>query len=200
MNVGVDLTAYDFVVLIVFIFFIGRGIWLGFLKQVTGLLALYLGYIAASQYNDRLFPFLRDISDNPKVVFLITYIVLFAATFLVVMLIGKGLKFVIEITITGWFDRLLGSIVGVAKALLCTVLLHMVLGTVMAPENEMLRNCATCPAVNSLTDFCRDVIKDPELRDSLKQQMPAISIDAVQEYLQPTVEQEAQVVPPEQIE
>lgn len=188
MNIGVDLTAYDFVVLTIFVFFVGRGIWLGFLRQVTGLLALYLGYFAASQYNDRLFPFLRDISDNPKVVFLVTYVVLFAATFLVVMLIGRALKFVVEITITGWFDRVLGCFVGIAKAFICTVLLHMLLGTILAPENDTLRTCTACPAINTITDVSRNIIQDPELREALRQQIPAISIDDVQEYLKPVEE------------
>ncbi len=195
MNIGVDLTAYDFVVLTIFVFFVGRGIWLGFLRQVTGLLALYLGYFAASQYNDRLFPFLRDISDNPKVVFLVTYVVLFAATFLVVMLIGKGLKFVVDITITGWFDRVLGCLVGIAKAFICIALLHMLLGTLLAPENDTLRACTACPTINTLTDVSRNIIQDPELREALRQQVPAISIDDVQEYLKPVEE-----AVPEQVE
>lgn len=194
MNIGVDLTAYDFVVLTIFVFFVGRGIWLGFLRQVTGLLALYLGYFAASQYNDRLFPFLRDISDNPKVVFLVTYVVLFAATFLVVMLIGKALKFVVEITITGWFDRVLGCFVGLAKAFICIVLLHMLLGTLLAPENDTLRTCTACPTINTLTDVSRNIIQDPELREALRQQIPAISIDDVQEYLKPVEEAVAEQV------
>ncbi len=185
MNFGLDVATYDFVVLAILIFFIARGLWLGFLKQVTGFVALYFGYFAASQYNDRLFPFLRDISDNPKVVFLVTYVVLFFAAFLVVMLIGKGLHFVVSITITGWFDRMLGLFVGIAKAAICIVLMHMVLGTVLAPENELLRKCAVCPAVNQMTDVCRNIIRDPELREALKQKLPAISIDDVQKYLQP---------------
>lgn len=181
----VNFTPYDFVVFFLVLFFLGRGVWLGFIRQITGLLALYLGYFMASQYNDRLFPFLREISDNPKVVFLITYVVLFAATFLVVMLIGRGLRFVVQVTITGWFDRLLGAVVGMAKAFICIILLHMVLGTILAPENDMLRSCATCPGLNAMTDFCREIIRDPELRESLQQQLPAITIEDVQKYLEP---------------
>lgn len=180
-----NFTPYDYVVLLLVLFFVGRGIWLGFIRQITGLVALYLGYFIASQYNDRLFPFLKEISDNPKVGFLITCVVLFAATFLVVMLIGRGLRFVVQLTITGWFDRLLGSFVGLAKAFLFIILLHMVLGTILAPENDMLRSCATCPALNGMTDFCREFIRDPELRDSLEQQLPAITIEDVQKYLEP---------------
>jgi membrane protein required for colicin V production len=180
------LTAYDLVVLGLFVLLIGRGLWLGLLKQVTGLLALYLGYFAASQYNDRIFPVLRDISDNPKVVFLTSYVIIFVVTYVVIMLIGKGLGYVIQMTITGWFDRLLGGLVGFAKGIILVVLLHMLLGTVLAPENQMLRTCGTCGVLNKAADITRDFIRNEDVRKSLMQQEPAIAIDAVKDFLAPT--------------
>ncbi len=179
------LTAYDLVVIGLFVLFIGRGLWLGLLKQVTGLLALYLGYFAASQYNDRIFPVLRDISDNPKVIFLTSYVIIFVVTYVVIMLIGKALSYVIQMTITGWFDRLLGGLVGFAKGIILVVLLHMVLGTVLAPENQMLRTCGTCGVLNQAADITRDFIRNEDVRKSLMQEQPAIALDAVKEYLAP---------------
>ena len=179
------LTPYDMVILGLFAVLIGRGIWLGLLKQVTGLVALYLGYYAASQYHAIIFPVLKDVSTNPKVVFLTSYVILFVVTYIVVMLIGKGLGYVISLTITSWFDRVLGGIVGFAKAMIVAVILHMVLGTVLAPENQMLRTCITCDGLNEASDFTRRFIRDDNVRQSLLQQEPAIAIDAVKEYLAP---------------
>lgn len=180
-----SLTPYDMVILGLFAVLIGRGIWLGLLKQVTGLVALYLGYYAASQYHEIIFPVLKDVSNNPKVVFLTSYVILFVVTYIVIMLLGKGLGYVISLTITSWFDRLLGGIVGFAKAMIVAVILHMILGTVLAPENQMLRKCMTCDALNDVSDFTRKFIKDDSVRQSLLQQEPAIAIDAVKDYLAP---------------
>ena len=115
MEIGTNLTAYDFLVMGLLLLLIGRGLWLGFLKQVIGLIALYLGYIVASQYHDRLFPFLRDFSENPKVIFFCSYALLFVVAYLLAVLLGKALHFVIQITMVGWFDRLLGGVLGFAK-------------------------------------------------------------------------------------
>lgn len=185
MEVFAGMTAYDFVIVGLFGLLIGRGLWLGLLKQVTGLLALYLGYFAASQYHNILFPVLKDVSENPKVIFLTSYVILFVATYIVVMLLGKLLGYVIQLTITSWFDRLLGAVVGFAKAVILSVLLHIILGTILAPENQMLRACVTCDALNQAADLTREVIRDEEVRKSLLQQQPAIAIDAVKEYLTP---------------
>ena len=177
------LTPYDMVILGLFAVLIGRGIWLGLLKQVTGLVALYLGYYTASQYHDVIFPVLKNVSDNPKVIFLTSYVILFVVTYIVIMLIGKGLGYVISLTITSWFDKILGGFVGFAKAIILAVLLHMILGTVLAPENQMLRTCVTCGALNDASDFTRRFIRDDSVRQSLLQQEPAISVDTVKEYL-----------------
>ena len=182
------LTAYDLVILGLFVLLIGRGLWLGLLKQVTGFFALYLGYFAASRYNDRIFHVLRDISENPKVIFLTSYVILFVVTYVVVMLLGKALGYVIQLTITSWFDRMLGGIVGLAKAAILAVLLHMILGTILAPENQMLRACATCDVLNDAADITRSLISNDEVRNSLIQQEPAIAIDAVKDYLIPSKE------------
>ena len=189
MNALTGMTAYDLVIVGLFAILIGRGLWLGLLKQVTGFIALYLGYFAASRYHDKIFPVLRDISENPKVVFLTSYVLLFVITYVVVMLLGKAMGYVIQLTITGWFDRLLGAVVGFAKAVILAVLLHMILGTVLAPENQMLRTCATCDALNQAAGFTRTFIKDENVRKSLLQQKPAISIDAVKGLLNPQVKE-----------
>ena len=125
MESGVVLTGYDFAVIGIFVIFIGRGLWLGLLKQVTGLLALCLGYFFASQYHDRLFPFLKDLSDNPKVIFISSVVILFVVTFAIVMLLGKALSYVVEVTFSKWFDKMLGVVLGAVKACVVVVLLPL---------------------------------------------------------------------------
>lgn len=196
MKVVGILTAYDLVVLGLFAVLVGRGLWLGMLKQVTGLLALYIAYFVASQHHDRLFPVLRDISTNPTVVFLASYVILFMATYVVVMLLGKMLGYVIQLTITSWFDKLLGGVVGFAKAVILVVLMHIVLGTILAPDNETLRTCATCKTLGGAADLTRELIRNEEVRKALMQKQPAIAIDAVKEYLAPDSGSDEQPKPP----
>jgi len=194
MHMIAGMTVYDLVVFALFALLIGRGIWLGFLRQITGLFALYFGYFAASQYHDRILPFLRGLSDNPKVVFVAGYLILFLVTYLIVMLLGKGLRHIVQLTFAGWFDRLLGAVVGFAKAVILVVLLHMGLGAFLAPENQMLRSCLTCGVLGTAADQARGLIRDEDVRKALIQHKPAISLDAVKEYLYPPGEK-SELVP-----
>ncbi len=182
---SINLSPYDFVILGIVVLLALRGLWCGFLGQVVPLLALYLGYLAAGRYHEQLLPFLQEVSNDPKVIFLSAYAILFVAVFLIATLAGKGLALVVKITVTPWFDRLLGMALGVAKALIIVVLLHIVLGTLLAPENDMLRACRTCPTLNNVAEMTKQVIRDERIRESLQQNTPAISPEFLNGYLQP---------------
>ncbi len=179
MNIPAEITAYDTVVIVILTLLGLRGIFLGFVKQITGLIALYLGYIIAGQYHEQLFPFLKDFITAPKIVFLVSYGILFVATCIVVGVLGKLLCYVVQLTVTGWFDRLLGFFFGLAKGVIVVLLVHMVLGAFLAPDNKMLKVCAACDLLNKGASFTRQVIHSEEVRDSLRQKEPAISIDAM---------------------
>lgn len=185
MEIGADLTIYDLVVMGLLLLLVARGLWVGFLRQIISLVALYIGYIVASRYHDRLFPFLRDLSDNPEVVFFVSYAILFVLTYILAVLAGKGLHYVVKVTMAGWFDHLLGGFLGFAKGILLIVLMHMVLGTVLAPENQLLRNCQTCDELSAATALAVELVSNEEARKALMQQVPAISVDSVREYLAP---------------
>lgn len=184
---SMQLSPYDFVVLGIVALLALRGLWIGFLGQVVPLLALYLGYFAASRYHEQLLPFLQDVSDSPRVIFLSAYAILFIATFLLATLLGKGLALVIQVSIAPWFDRLLGLVLGCAKALIVVVMLHIVLGTLLAPENDLLRSCRTCPTLNNLADTTRQIIRDEDIREALRQNAPAISLDYIDSLLTPEI-------------
>ena len=174
MGLGVDMTAYDLVIVAIFIFFVARGIWVGLLGQVTVIVALYVGYLVAGQYHDKLFPFLRGVSENPQIIFLLAYAILFACTYVLIMLVGKALTGVVQLTIAGWFDKLLGTVFGAVKALIITVVLHMLLTTFLAQDTPMLRQCRLCPSLAEALTMSQQLIKDDKVRQAFQKKMPAI--------------------------
>ena len=174
MGMGLNMTAYDLVIVAIFIFFMARGIWVGLLGQVTVIVALYVGYLVSGQYHDKLFPFLRGVSANPQVVFLLAYAILFACTYVLTMLAGKALTGVMQLTIAGWFDKVLGAIFGAVKALILALLLHMLLTTFLAPDTPLLRQCQLCPYLSQALALSQQLIKDDKVRQAFQKKMPAI--------------------------
>ena len=175
MDTAFNLTGYDFVIIALLLLFTARGLWVGFLAQIATLIALFVGFVIAGQYHDKLFPFLRGVTENPHAVFWVSYAIIFAATYVVTMLLGKALTKVVELTVAGWFDKLLGGVFGALKAVVIVVLLNMLLAGVLSPENTMLRDCQLCPYVKQATELGRGLIKDGTISQTLQQKEPAIS-------------------------
>lgn len=175
MSTALHLTGFDFVVMALLLLLTIRGLWIGFLRQITTLVALLVAYLIAGQYHDKLFPFLRALTENPHTVFWVSYVLLFFLAYVLTMLLGKGLAKVVELTIAEWFDKLLGGVVGILKAGVLIVLLNMLLSGLLAPENSMLRQSTFSPYVNQATDIFRSYIKSDTLRNSFSQKKPAIA-------------------------
>ena len=99
-----------------------------------------------------------------------------------VMLIGKGLAYVMKLTLTGWFDKALGGLLGAAKALILIIIIHLGLNIVLPPENKMLTSCRTCNALNKTSTFTLDLIKDKDIKKVLSRQHPNISAQDVKDF------------------
>jgi membrane protein required for colicin V production len=159
----------------------------GFVGQIIGLLALYLGFLAAGRFSGQIAPWIRPLTDDPKVISFLSWIAAFVLAWLVVALAGKVLMKAVRITVAGVFDRLAGAVLGVLKAGLLLVIVHMILAATLPADNTLTRNCVTCPTLDATTNFCRNMITDQKTRDAFMRKVPAISIEAMQQYLHPAV-------------
>ncbi|PIE63839.1 MAG: colicin V production protein [Desulfobacterales bacterium] len=183
MENAADLTGYDFVVLGIFVLFLVRGIWFGFLRQICGFVALLVAYVVASSHHEKIFPFLNSVSDNPKVIFITSCVILFIVTYVLVMFLGKGLAKVVDMSFVKWFDKLLGVFLGGVLASVVIIFMHMIVGSLLPSDSTMLKECETCTVLNPATDYVRALIKDEEVRKTLMQQTQAITAEDVTEFL-----------------
>jgi membrane protein required for colicin V production len=174
-----QLNPYDVVVIGIVAAMALRGLWLGMLRQVVPLISLVTGFLVASRYHDQLLPFLRDLSDNPKVVFLSAYLLLFIVTFVACSLLGLALRKVMQIIVAGWFDRIVGGVVGAVQGVIIVVLIHLLIGSFIAPENDLLDQCRTCPTLHELSEQARALIKDEDIREAMRRVQPAIGLDQI---------------------
>ena len=91
-------------------FFVGRGVWRGFVNEWSGLLGLALGYWAVQSYADPAAAWLAnalELSDQSAL--LVAKFAVFLAAYLVVVLLGKALTKVLKLVWLGWINRLAGG-------------------------------------------------------------------------------------------
>ena len=173
-----DLTSFDVIVALIFLVFIIRGVWIGFMRQLTTFLALVGSYWLAGRYSGQLMPYVEQFIENPKIVFLVSFALLFLVSALVFILSGKVLRRVMEITLLGWFDRFLGLLLGIVKGVVVAVLLFMLLASSLSASNDLFRKSLSSPYLEQGADIVRQVIQDPQIRELFVPREPAIKPDA----------------------
>lgn len=168
------MTALDIGVIVVVTFFLARGLWIGFVRQIAFLLALSLGYVAAGSYYPAWSQHLSGI-HNPQLRFVATYALLFFTTYVVIMLLGLGLKKVMQISFLGWFDRLMGAVFGLVKAGFLNTMIFMALTGIFSSNSVFIEKALFSRYLSISSQWLTSIIKDSDLRTELLPKKPALS-------------------------
>ena len=169
------MTSLDAVFIVIFIIFFARGLWTGLVSQLAFFAALVLGFIAAGNFYETLAPFVQKIIAPPQIAFFATFTVLFLIVYFAVIASGKGLKKVAKVSLLGWFDRAMGGMLGLGKAVLLSTLIFMILSGVLSHSNAFLRKAYLYPFFAQSSRGVLQFVKDKDLRDRFQPKDPAIS-------------------------
>jgi len=166
-------TAVDIGILI----FLGIGAFQGFksglLMQLLGIIAFFVAIIGGFQlmyWGAELLSGFVDGYEN--VLPFIAFFVVFIGTMVLINLIGKGLKSLLDMTLLGSFDNIAGMIIGIFKWTLILSLLIWVIETFAAFQLERLSGDSTLyPYVASFAPFLLDVFSGvlPAFQDFMDQ-------------------------------
>tara|TARA_B100002019_G_C21222560_1_gene575558 strand:+ start:849 stop:1319 length:471 start_codon:yes stop_codon:yes gene_type:complete len=111
----------DLVLTVFMAFLLVKGIWKGFVKEISGILAVVGGVITSFMLHSAAEEFLSPYV-GPKYLGFVAYLILFIAAYLGIMLLGSFIDRVVKSVMLGGFNRILGGLFGLLKALLWTSL------------------------------------------------------------------------------
>ena len=130
----------DFILLTILAIALIRGLVRGMIRQVAGLLGLIAGFVAAGHLYVRLLPVLRHHFSSFPFLEVISYAVIYVATWLAVVLLGYLFVKLSRAMLMAWADRLLGGVLGLLKGLVAAVVLVAVLTLFLPRKSEVLRD------------------------------------------------------------
>ncbi len=183
-----DLNLFDLIVGVIFLLLIVRGAWTGFVSQLATFFALIGGYLLAGRYSGQGMVLIEPFVDNPKLVFLISFALLFCLSALVFITIGAFIRKLVEFTMLGWFDRLLGMFLGGAKALVVCSFLYMFLAASLSGNNELLNKSISGLYLADGAKILNQFIRDPEIQKHFIPRIPAIPAEKPEQEPIPSVE------------
>ena len=173
------ITAFDILILLIFLAFLVRGIWIGFIRQISSLLAMLGAFLLAGYFDNDFYRLILPFFANGHTAFLITYIVLVVAFFYLIKLVGLGLKKVMDITLTTWFDRTVGGLFGVIKGVFLSSLILVIISSYLSGSNKYLKNSFTYPFLAKSSKAILFFIRDHNLRSYFIPREPAIMLPSL---------------------
>ncbi len=168
------ITTLDVALILLALLLVIRGAWVGFVRQIAFLAGLVLGFLAAGRFFEPFSAFVLPFIHTPRIAFMVTYVLLFTATYIATMLLGLGLKRVVQIAFLSWFDRCMGALFGLGKACLLAILLFIAVTALFSSTPLFLQRSLFFPAVERSAAIMLLLIKDPGLRERLLPKQPAI--------------------------
>lgn len=113
----------DVVLILLFLLFIFRGAYTGFVKQMSVFLGIFLGMTISAKVHMKFVSAIQMYFSSTSTAAIVSYIIVFIAMYLLVALLGGLFKKFLTIKIITWLDHLVGGIMGFIIALLVSSIL-----------------------------------------------------------------------------
>ncbi|MCF6290443.1 MAG: CvpA family protein [Desulfobacterales bacterium] len=180
-----QITLFDILVALICLIFLVRGVWVGFVRQLATIAALFLGFYLAGRYHREIYDLVLPFLDSRQFAFVLTYLIILLLIYVGGVLLGLLLKKVMTLTLLTWFDRLLGGVFGLGKGFFVSCLIFMALAAFVSGTNNFLRRSVSFPLLTASSRMILDLVQDPELGEFFLPRKPAIPLDSVPPAAQP---------------
>ena len=156
----------DIALVVTLFFFFLRGIFRGFIKEITSIAATAIGFIIAAHYYpvaaDALKPFLHNQDHRSTIGFLMLFIV----SFFVIGLIGILLDKLLKMNISNVTDGLLGAVVALLKGLVLACVVLMVATSFVREDSSFYSRSVSWPYLKNIAVTLKKWAPD-DLRSAL---------------------------------
>jgi membrane protein required for colicin V production len=137
----------------------------GVVREIFALLALVAGIVLARRYYYQAAQgWQRWIGSQAS--YLISFILLFLATYLIIILAGRLFRRILKTAELSWLDHLGGAFLGLVKGGLLVCLLVFFLVMILSPRNRLMQTSRLMPHVVYLISFSEVLMETipPEIR------------------------------------
>jgi len=148
----------DMIIIGAMIFFIVRGIWRGFFKEMGSLAGVILGIWLAIKLQHQLTSFLKSHLSSGRFLSLISFAGIFFVVLVGCNLAAWGLKTLVKKAFLGWADRGLGAALAILKGIILTYLVIVLLTFFLPTKAPLIAKSRLAPVIVSSYQYIVGVI------------------------------------------
>ncbi len=162
---------FDMAIIVVVGYCIIRGIFRGLIKEVASIVGLVAGFYVAYSYHGAMAPLFSKWIAEPAYVKIASFIFLFCSVFLIIVLTGMLIRFVVKLVLLGVVDRIFGGVFGALKAALIVSFAYVVLITFLpAGGAAVVSESKLAPQLNMIARGIISVVPE-EVRASYQKKL-----------------------------
>jgi membrane protein required for colicin V production len=139
------MTTFDWIVLAVIVLSTLTAFFRGVVRELVGIVAWVVGFVAAIAYTPALGAALPEIPGHPSVRYVIAFVVIVIAALIAGALIAWPLTRVIRLAGLGFVDRFLGAIFGVLRGAAFLLAFALVAGLTPLPQTTWWQSSLFVP-------------------------------------------------------
>lgn len=139
----------DMIIIGAMIFFIVRGIWRGFFKEMGSLAGVILGIWLAIKLQPQFTLFLKSYVSSGRFLPLISFTGIFFVVLVGCNLAGWGLKVLVKKVFLGWADKGLGAALAIVKGIVLTYLVIVLLTFFLPAKAPLIAKSKLAPVIVS---------------------------------------------------
>jgi len=167
---------FDIAFIVLAAILIVLGIKRGLIDEVTRLLAVVAGFVCALLFYRNVAQWINTMGLPQQIVTAVSFITLFIAFFMVVLILGTFIKKAARLALLGWIDRLCGGCLGLVKTFFFGWIAVIALSSIPFVNNS---DCCAHSRVFSLLHAI-----SPSLQATITQHGSHV-LENIQEYTRP---------------
>jgi len=160
----------DYIILGLIAFFVIKGIFRGFFREISSLAGIIFGILISNHYHLQIANFLRAYIPLEKSLPIISFITLFVVVVVVFNLFGILLHYLFKKLLVSWLDRGLGIGLALIKGIIFSYLL-IVLLTFFIPSKSPLITKSTTARMVTVTYQSMSRLISPDLYEAWKKKI-----------------------------
>ncbi len=159
------MNAFDIIIVVILGYGLIWGIFRGLVKEVSSIIGVIGGLVAAYLYYGTVAGWLTGLVSNPAYRNILAFMVLFCGVVIVVNVIAIVLKYLLNLIFLGWLDRLGGAGFGLVKGVLIVSVLFMVLTAFLPKGAPLIKDSVGAPYVALVSEKIAAVASSDATRE-----------------------------------
>ncbi len=156
---------FDIAVIIITGYCLVRGVFRGLIKEISSIIGVLGGFYAAYTYYSDLGKLLARWISDTTYLNILSFLIIFTGIFLVISIIGVIIKYILNISFLGWFDRICGALFGLIRGGLIVCVIFILLTAFLPKGAPIIRDSLLSPYVAQVSEKMVKVVSHNMRRD-----------------------------------